>query len=38
MRWLNRNSSIGHVLKINLEYPNKLRELLNDCPLAPDII
>ena len=29
------NSSKGCVLKVNLEYPKELRELHNDCHLAP---
>ena len=32
------NSSKGCVLKVDLEYPNELRELHNDYPLAPDKI
>ena len=28
------NSSKGCVLKVDLEYPKQLRELLNDYPLA----
>ena len=28
----------GCVLEIDLEYPKQLRELCNDCPLAPDKI
>ena len=30
------NSSSGCVLEVDLEYPKNLRELYNDCPLAPD--
>ena len=30
------NSSKGCVLEVDLEYPKELRELHNDCPLAPD--
>ena len=33
-----RNSSASYVLKVYFEYPKKLRELHNDCPLAPDKI
>ena len=33
-----RNSSASCVLKVYFEYPKKLRELPNDCPLAPDKI
>ena len=32
------NSSIGHFLEVNLENLKELRELHNDCPLAPDKI
>ena len=32
------NSSKGHVLEVDLEYPKRLRELHNDYPLAPDKI
>ena len=32
------NSSQGHVLKVDLEYPKELPELHNDYPLAPDKI
>ena len=32
------NSSKGCVLEFDLEYPKELRELHNDCPLAPDKI
>ena len=32
------NSSKGCVLEIDLEYPNELRKLHNDYPLAPDKI
>ena len=30
------NSSKVCVLEVDLEYPKELRELQNDCPLAPD--
>ena len=30
------NSSKGHVLEVDLEYPKELRKLSNDYPLAPD--
>ena len=36
--WLNsiaENSSIGHTLEVDLEYPGKLHELHNDSTLAP---
>ena len=32
------NSSIGYFLEVNLENLRELRELHNDCPLAPDKI
>ena len=32
------NSSKGSILKYDIEYPKELRELHNDCPLAPDKI
>ena len=28
-------SSVGYFLKVDLEYPDELHELHNDCPLAP---
>ena len=31
-----RKSSKGCVLEVDLEYPKELRELHNECPLAPD--
>ena len=27
-------SSIGYILQVDLEYPSKLHDLHNDCPLA----
>ena len=31
-----KKSPIGHFLEVNLEYPDKLHELHNDYPLAPE--
>ena len=33
---IGENSSIGYVLVVDLEYPNELHELHNDCQLAPE--
>ena len=33
-----RNSSKGCVFQVDLEFPKELRELHNDCDLAPDEI
>ena len=33
---IERNSSIGYILEIDLEYPSKLHKLHNDDPLAPE--
>ena len=30
------NSSTGYILEIDLEYPEKLHDIHNDYPLAPD--
>ena len=32
------NSSKGCIVEVDLEYPKELKELQNDCPLAPDKI
>ena len=31
-----KNSSDGYILEVDLEYPDKLHELHNDYPLAPE--
>ena len=33
---LKKNSSIGCILEVDLEYPAELHELHNDYPLAPE--
>ena len=33
---LAENSSIGYMLEVDLDYPDDLHELHNDCPLAPE--
>ena len=33
---INDKSSIGYFLEGDLEYPDELHELHNDCPLAPE--
>ena len=33
---INKKSPIGYFLKVDLEYPDELHELHNDCPLAPE--
>ena len=33
---INEKSEIGYFLEVDLEYPNKLHELHNDYPLAPE--
>ena len=32
---VNRKIDVGYLLVVDLEYPNELRELHNDYPLAP---
>ena len=36
VNWVSKNSSIGYILKVDLEYPEKLHLLHNDYPLAPE--
>ena len=36
VRSVGETSSIGCILKVNLEYPKKVHLLHNDCPLAPE--
>ena len=33
---ISEKSQIGYLLEVNLEYPDKLHELHNDYPLAPE--
>ena len=33
---INEKSPIGYLLEVDLEYPDKLHELHNDYPLAPE--
>ena len=33
---VSRKSSIGHILEVELEYPDELHVLHNDYPLAPE--
>ena len=33
---ISKNSSGGYILEVDLEYPDKLHEVHNDYPLAPE--
>ena len=33
---VSERSPIGYLLEVDLECPDKLHELYNDCPLAPE--
>ena len=33
---ISKKSPIGHILKVDLEYPDELHILYNDYPLAPE--
>ena len=35
---ISENISIGFILEVDLEYPDKLHELHNDCPLGPQLV
>ena len=36
--WIKKNSSTGYILEVDLEYPEKLHDIHNDYPLAPEKI
>ena len=36
VNWISKNSPIGHILEVDLEYPEELQKLYNDYPLAPE--
>ena len=35
---LKKDSSTGHILEVDLDYPNKLHDIHNEYPLAPEKI
>ena len=35
---IKKNSSTGYILEVDLEYPEKLHDIHNDYPLAPEKI
>ena len=36
VNWISKNSPIGNILEVDLEYPEELQKLYNDYPLAPE--
>ena len=36
VNWISKNSPIGHIIEVDLEYPEELQKLFNDYPLAPE--
>ena len=36
LNFVSENSSIGYILEVHLEYPDKLHNFKNDYPLAPE--
>ena len=35
---ISKNSYVGYILEVELEYPRKLHDLHNDYPLAPETL